>query len=278
MKYRMIISDYDGTLAPAYGKVVQKETIEAIKAYREAGGYFVLCSGRGAASAFDAMEYNNINCDAISAFQGATIKIGDTITEDGLDGTTVREIVEFVRNIENRDFVTFNNEVLLYDGNGEALNYYVNWSTSYKNKAAVNIPEYTLSHGGYYGKLLLTKMPDENTDRIVNAIKEKFGDKIVINSGSEILIEMVSATCTKYSACKKIAEHFNVNENEVITVGDTTNDLTLVAFGEGCAVESGTPELKKAAKHIVPAADKQPIKYLIDKILSGEDPFDFESK
>ena len=121
-------------------------------------------------------------------------------------------------------------------------------------------------------------MPDENTDRIVNAIKEKFGDKIVINSGSEILIEMVSATCTKYSACKKIAEHFNVNENEVITVGDSTNDLTLVAFGEGCAVESGTPELKKAAKHIVPAADKQPIKYLIDKILSGEDPFDFESK
>lgn len=273
MQYKMIISDYDGTLSHAYGHDVAKETVEAIKRYRAAGGYFALCSGRGSLSAYDVMKKNGIECDAICAYQGAVVKIGDEVIENGIAPETVREIVEFVRSKRQRDFVTFNGDTLLYDGDGKPLQYYVQWSDSYKNKKAVDIPEYAKTSNGFYGKLLMTKMPDEDVTDIIEEIKEKFSDKVIINSGAEILVEIVSKDCTKRSACELITKKLGVKESETITVGDSTNDLTLVAFGEGCCVENGVDELKKIAKHIVPSVDEQPVKQIIDKILAGENPF-----
>ena len=45
LKYKLVVSDFDGTLTPSYYNLVD-ETTEAIKRYREMGGKFALCTGR----------------------------------------------------------------------------------------------------------------------------------------------------------------------------------------------------------------------------------------
>ena len=68
-----------------------------------------------------------------------------------------------------------------------------------------------------------------------------------------------------------IAKELGVSEDETITIGDSTNDISLLKFGYGMAVASGTEELKKVAKYIAPPIEELPVKCVIEKILKGED-------
>ena len=46
MKYKMIISDYDGTLGVAPNNDIDKQTLDAINKFIAKGGIFSVCSGR----------------------------------------------------------------------------------------------------------------------------------------------------------------------------------------------------------------------------------------
>ena len=50
MKYKLFISDYDGTLGEAPANDIDSETLNAINEYIEKGGIFVVCSGRETSS------------------------------------------------------------------------------------------------------------------------------------------------------------------------------------------------------------------------------------
>ena len=58
MKYKMIISDYDGTTA--IGNKVPLDVVNAIKNYQNRGGKFVFCTGRAESSIIKVMEENDI--------------------------------------------------------------------------------------------------------------------------------------------------------------------------------------------------------------------------
>ena len=45
MKYRLFVSDFDGTLGKAPDRI-EPETVEAIKVYERHGGIFAVCTGR----------------------------------------------------------------------------------------------------------------------------------------------------------------------------------------------------------------------------------------
>ena len=50
MKYKLFISDYDGTLGVAPQNEIDAETLEAINKYVDRGGVFIVCSGRETSS------------------------------------------------------------------------------------------------------------------------------------------------------------------------------------------------------------------------------------
>ena len=45
MKYKLMISDYDGTLGGAPTNTIDDETLSAIREYQEKGGIFVIYTG-----------------------------------------------------------------------------------------------------------------------------------------------------------------------------------------------------------------------------------------
>ena len=101
-------------------------------------------------------------------------------------------------------------------------------------------------------------------------INEKYGEHVVANSGAPGLIEVVSKNYTKYATTKRVAEYLGYNENEVVTIGDSTNDLTLLEYGFGIAVENADEELKKVAKCVAPSVENDGLAYIIEKVLNNE--------
>jgi hydroxymethylpyrimidine pyrophosphatase-like HAD family hydrolase len=128
-----------------------------------------------------------------------------------------------------------------------------------------------LSNGGLSQKLIIAKSPDEDLAEIENYINEKFKGQLIANSGAPTILEIISTAYTKYTASKFIAEMLGVSEDETVTIGDSSNDLTLIEFGLGCAVADGSKELIAEADYVAPPIAQMPVKHIIDKILSDED-------
>ena len=91
-------------------------------------------------------------------------------------------------------------------------------------------------------------------------------ENIVINSGGEYLLEGINPDYDKGSAVRFLAKYYDIPLDQVITVGDSTNDIPLVK-GEwhGVAVGDGKQALKDVAKEVtVPYKDK-PVLHLLKK-------------
>jgi len=99
MKYKMLVSDFDGTLTDKSGKVPQ-ENIDAIRAYTEAGGFFTLSTGRMHESIekrLDELGLRGQNIPLIS-YQGAVIRdigSGALLHSVPMNRDTVRKILRY---------------------------------------------------------------------------------------------------------------------------------------------------------------------------------------
>lgn len=269
MKYKMIIADYDGTTA--IGNKIPSEVVNAIKNYQSRGGKFVFCTGRAEASITKVIEENDIVADAVISYQGSKITVDNTpIIKGGIDKETALSLIDDMRSF-GKGIVAFFNDEIYYEGQDGVYRYVDFYKSLVKTTKVLDLRKFVEDNGYTYQKLVITKTPEEDVSEIERFVSEKYSGKVIANSGGVRLMEFVSTNFTKYVASKRVAEYFGVSSDSVITVGDSSNDLTLLEFGFGIAVENATDRLKQTAKFIAPHVDKFPLKFIIEKVLAGED-------
>ena len=148
------------------------------------------------------------------------------------------------------------------------------WYLDFYKATKIPVEDYLTSPitvNGLHEKIIITKYPDEDLSDIAEAIKKECGDVLEVNSGASTILELVDKTCTKYEACKVIADYFGIDEEDCITMGDSTNDLTLVKFGLAIGVEGGHPDLINAVNYVAPSIENFPVKKVIDDLIAGND-------
>ena len=262
MKYKMFVADFDGTLgkAPNY---ISKNNLKAIKAYQEKGGNFVICTGRMLKSITVICKLNGLTGQVI-AYQGgviADVESGEVIFDGGLDYKMSKEIVDALSK-EVETVLIYINGVLYY-------NKRTPYSEIYEKLCTITGREEPNLNGLLERYKTSTKImelcDEENVEPISKKIQEKFGDKILVNSGAKCLIEVINPEHSKGKAVKRLAEHYGIKEDEIITMGDSTNDITMIEVGYGIAVGDGNEELKKHAKEVTVEFEKDPVAEILKK-------------
>lgn len=263
MKYKLFISDYDGTLGEAPKNDIDIETLKAINEYNKKGGIFTVCSGR---------EYRSIRkiCleqglkGLVVSFQGARIhdlESGKVLFNGGLDAnwalTALKEVEPYgfipMVYTEDRFYFAYENEFTAMYEKAVAMKGVVADLTQIVNSLSV-------CKVGWLGEPeKISKAVDQ-----LNAIHN--GKDLKYNSGAQFLLEVINPKCTKGNAVRFIADYYNIPLTEVLTVGDSTNDIDLVV-GEwhGVAVGDGKEQLKAVAKEITVPFKEKPIKFLLEK-------------
>ena len=98
MKYKLFISDYDGTLGVAPENNIDSETLEAINKFIDKGGIFVVCSGRETHSITKILNKCAFK-GLVASLQGAKIndiESGETIFAGGLSTEKALEAISAV--------------------------------------------------------------------------------------------------------------------------------------------------------------------------------------
>lgn len=265
MKYKMFVADYDGTLGTA-PDIIEKVTVDAVSEYTAKGGRFVVCTGRELGSIRNILKKYGIKGDVICC-QGAIIadiESGEKSFVGGIDGALSERIIEYLEAVPEIDVA-----MAIADGN-----LYYDRRTKYTDQyerltglTGVLEPKLAGFAGGCSAAQKLMGMCEaKDLPRLSEGIARAFSGSVTVNSGFTGLIEIINPSCSKGVSTLALAKRYGVAPNEVLAVGDSTNDLSLMGCGfHGVAVGDGAEGLKAAADEVTLPYGQNPVAHLLKK-------------
>jgi hydroxymethylpyrimidine pyrophosphatase-like HAD family hydrolase len=95
----------------------------------------------------------------------------------------------------------------------------------------------------------MLSIPYDEYDKVWDEFSKISGINQV--SSIKINIEINNETTSKWSAIKRLTKHLNIQDDEIMTIGDSGNDFEMIKrAGLGIAMGNGFEQVKKVAKYI----------------------------
>jgi len=261
MKAKLFVTDMDGTLLNSQRKI-SAGVKAAIKKAVDAGVIFTIATGRMHVSALPFVKELGVNVPVIT-YNGALIKTinGEEIFASYLDRKLVEDLVAFAES-KQLHIQVYSDDKLYYRKENEQSAFYRNAAGVDGYPVGDDLPKYM----NKVPKLLIVANNPEEADRAVEEISERFGDKIVAVKSTQIYIELIKPGINKASAIKQLAEKYNISMDEVLAIGDSNNDLTMIeAAGFGVAMGNANENVKKTASYEVADCDHDGIAEAVER-------------
>jgi Cof subfamily protein (haloacid dehalogenase superfamily) len=263
-KIKLICIDMDGTLLNSNHEISERNK-EALRQAKKLGVNIAITTGRLFGSARYYSNLIGIENTPVIASNGAYIK---TNYEDIpiLENSIPKEIaIEIYKIIKKHNLkINFNSwDTLMREDEVPDDHAYTIMNKQLpedkKVKFIIN-SDFISAIENFDGKILKGIVIErENLDNLWAAkdeLKETFGDKLhVVSSGTDN-IEIMIGTTSKGNAVAHLADILNVNAEEVMCIGDSENDISMLKFaGIGVAMGNGLQMVKDIADYITDTND-----------------------
>ena len=267
MRYKLIVSDFDGTLLRS-DNTVSPTVIDAIARYRAAGGVFTVSTGRSMQSIVNRLPETGLSgALPIMALQGGY----------AADYETGKELFRRPLGFEGLSrFAAALREVGLYfhvytpDGIFTAV--HTDESALYEQKTGTTVQavgdpiEYLKGRDDIIKVLAVC---DRSTIRAVCATLQARTPDLQVFTSSPIFIECVSPQAGMGKGVRHAAAALGLSIDEVAAIGDEMNDKTMIeAAGLGVAVKNAVPDLLAVADMTVQSNDCDGVAELIEYCLA----------
>ena len=268
MKYKLITSDFDNTIYD--GNRISPRVLRAIAAYREAGGKFVVSTGRVFASILKKLPSLGVD-DEVIACQGSAIyraSTGEVLERFPLSPELARKAVDF------------------FESKGDVCHAYADteFFVAEKNPLSEAYADYCDARPTYLGRPLSSFLPEMAfTNKIIGILgiteidgriaelQAHLGAGAEVTKSSPIFLEVTSSDAGKGNCLIALAKQLGIPREETVAVGDNLNDLSMVrAAGLGVSVGNGVDALKKAADLVVPSIEEDGVAVLLEKAVRDE--------
>lgn len=263
MKYKMLVTDIDGTLLNDRTQLTAKN-IEAIYAARDKGAIIVLCSGRSLHSIRqfeDALGLNKKGDYGIG-FNGAVIYETDTrkiMHRTLLDGTSARAIIAQLKEM-HANIVVYSGDKLYAEKEVPHITNYIN-----RIKLPLTLTDDLTSIPGDPYKVIvkddnhnLKRIAEKMTGVLQAGTDEKLADSVGMFFTSSDLLEFTNPTIDKGKAALYLADFLGVKRELLVAVGDNFNDLPMIkAAGLGITVASAEKDIRDAAGAVTKSTNNE---------------------
>lgn len=284
-KYKLIISDLDGTLLNPNGKI-SDETMAVINEIKDKGIKFAILSGRQYKFISPIIKEHKLECYAIGLNGGEIVDHSENSTcEDIIEYDDLKEIVSILDK-ENVIYQVYNEngvitkeidnmiEELLDFGrlhcsdvrgiiDGALIYYDVIFKDSIITKDILS----TIERENFHVVKLVALSPDRNKlDKIAERLKQY--NTLAVTTSHMSNIEVSHKNVNKGEAVKKIAKLLDISTKEIIGIGDHLNDLPMLEqVGLSIAMGNAIPELKEKVDYVTDTNDKDGVAKAIRKFV-----------
>ena len=259
-KIKLVATDIDGTLVK-WDTRVSDGVKNCVKKLQENGVKVVLVTGRMHCATKHLRDELGLNSPVVS-YQGGLIKDtdGKTLYQENLDSDCAKEIIDWAHK------------------NDVHLNLYID-DKLYVEKDDDCVKRYTDGKFVPYTVCPFELLKIENVNKIlaidygnaervtgwVNELQAKFPELYIVKS-TPFFCEIGSPMAKKSLGVEFLAKHWNLSQDEILTIGDQNNDIELLkAGGVKVAMGNATPELKECANFITDSVENDGFVKAIDK-------------
>lgn len=274
MSYKLVCIDVDGTLLNTRHKIT-KRTKEVLLKAHELGVHIVISTGR---MYTDAEYYSNLIGvkSPVIASNGAFIKEKDNdnvIYKDVLGETLSLQVLEVFRKHDIRPY--FCTPHTFYYGNIIFKFFYLAAKLFGARSNKLNV-EYVYSWD-QWNKVLQREKDNIVKGEVIyrdealiyelrNELKRLAQLEIV--DSSKYNIEITRKGVSKGKAVEMLASLYDVKREEIIAIGDSANDLSMIEYaGLGIAMGNASDIVKQKADYITDSNDNEGVSNAINKFI-----------
>ncbi len=264
---KLIVSDFDGTLANSQNEVPE-QVVNAINSYVSDGGIFAVCTGRILPSVLPRVRRMGLK-GLVIASQGsviADIESGKIIRNKTFNADEPSEICAFLEDIKTNVQAYFKDGFYSDLPEGEKHLKLYEDIIAVKAEHSLKPLSQTVSLCGRQFNKVATLCRADEQEELYNKIAEKFGERFDVTCSAKVLIEISPPGETKGAAVNFLCSHYNVPIEKCCAVGDNLNDVSMIkAAGVGVAVGNAVQALKDVADYVAATNDEHAVAGVIEK-------------
>lgn len=269
MKYKLFISDFDGTLVRADG-TISDYTKQIVAQYSDMGGTFAVCSGRMLSSILPRAREIGLS-GLVVACQGAVIadiKTGQLLKHEAFPHDAALKAVRLLER-EGEHIHLYTAGEFFCNRDDELLKLYESICRVKAEVAAEPLSEKLVRERLSVVKMLAMVQPDRRM-ALKELLERELGENFYVTCSSDWLVEIMPKGVDKASAVRFLAGYYHVPLEEVAAIGDQLNDLPMVeAAGGRFAVANAVDELKRIAT-VAPSVEEDGVAWVLTKYAFGE--------
>lgn len=273
-KYKMLVMDMDGTLLTD-DKRISDRNKKALKSAADRGVKIAISTGRIFASAKIYGEMIGVKTPIIAS-NGAYIREGDSdriIHSRPLGEKNARDILGICQKyglycqLYTSDTI-FTEKIIYSSAN------YDKWNRALPEDKRVKLKVVDKSSWDDVidqnrGSILKALFTEPDAEKLM-AVHEEISNLNVeiTNSAYSSTFEVMDKGVTKGKAVEALAKYLNIDRQDVICMGDSENDISMVEYaGLGIAMENGSDEIKKASGFVTLSNEQDGVAYAIEKFI-----------
>lgn len=264
--YKLVAIDLDETLLSPK-KEISQQNIDAIKRAQQAGAKVIIATGR---PYFTAKKYlEQLDYDDLAIMYGGSLIIKypseEIIESHPLSDEQIKKTIDFAK--RNHMFIqTYDKDRILYEKREDIFDYYAKGNAVEGYEADIYNHDYEMCL-----KTLIIEEADK-AEAVLEKARKEFDGELAVTKSSLRYIEFNVLGISKAKALAKVAQYYGVKQEEVIAIGDNSNDESMIEYaGLGVSMGNGTEGLKKIANYICPTNAESGVAHVIRKFILGED-------
>ena len=273
MDIKLIALDLDGTTLRR-GSILSDETKEALEGAIKKGVHVVIATGRTFASLPECI-FEIEGLEYVITSNGAHIKdlnIDETIYSNCADGNAIEEVRDLLYNHREYPVEVFTDghayidEVVYEDIKNNGSDY---MDANYIIRTRNPIPcvyDFMLEHKDEVENINIHFRSLEDKAKFKVVLEELEG--ITVTSSMPHNIEIGGETTSKATAIFDLCQRLNIEEANVMAVGDSPNDSAMImAAGLGVAMGNAVDEVKEIADYVTLSNAEDGVAYAVRKFV-----------
>lgn len=283
---KVIASDMDGTLLNGDHQMTPK-TAEAVRRACDSGIRFIVTTGRNYTQAMDQLDGLGITCDYILA-SGAEVRDSDRKLVSRIDldlnlcGEILKELnnwpVPVVFSTDSFDYRIGTPEKVRESMLLQAKLFHLNmppeeivktpiYQRIIKKTKIISGMEELKAAGAPVYKIFLYSDDLTMLKRLNETLSKN--QRIAVASSFDSNLEITDVRAQKGPVLKAYIESLGYTMDEVMALGDSMNDYSMLSmdFGATIAMGNAMPKVKEAAKYVTKTNEEDGVAYVIDRLL-----------
>ncbi|WP_156289329.1 Cof-type HAD-IIB family hydrolase [Oceanobacillus salinisoli] len=266
MTYKMVVLDLDDTLLRDDGSISERTKQDLMEA-QEMGVKVVLASGRPTfgmlpiAEQLSLAEYGSY----ILSFNGGKI-INCGTNEEMFSSTLSLENIRQLYEISRREGVhihTYVGDEIITD----QANPYTDMESTLTGLPIHLVEDYIETVQVPVVKVLMVDEP-EKIKTVEAKLLPELGEKYSILTSKPYFLEFTEKGITKGESLNQLIQRLGMKREEVIAIGDSYNDVTMIEFaGLGVAMENAPDDIKEKADYVTDTNMNDGVAKVVEKFV-----------